>query len=230
MHEFAAGKKTGWIHLFGQSQQKRPLVWLMAGDMTEETVAQWEAILLPKIAQGVCAPFALAGFGPVEWNCDYAPWPLETPDGRCFGEGAEQLLMEARQHFLPSAQTQFAFDGRVYVLGYSLGGLAALYFAARADWAGCGSCSGSLWYPGFVEWLAERPPRCPVYLSLGGKEKNTRDPLMACVEERTRAAYDLLRRHTKTTFAHEPGGHFRDTAQRLCNATLWLLGDQFQKS
>lgn len=223
-------QRKGWLYLFGQGDAPRPLVWLMAGEMTQERLTELEAILLPQIAKGKCRAFALAGFEPVDWFHDYAPWPLETPDGRRFGNGADELLRFAQESFLPETEKRFCSDGRRYVLGYSLGGLAAMYFASQAEWAGCGSCSGSLWYPGFVEWLRAHPPGCPVYLSLGGKEKNTRDPLMARVEDCTRAAHELLRPHIKTAFTLEPGGHFRGTARRLSNAIMWLMNDQSRKS
>lgn len=220
MQYFEAGSRRGWVHLFGQGKEPRPLVWLMAGEMTQEAIGQWETLLA-----GKCRPFALAGFEPVDWDSDYAPWPLETPGGRCFGSGADALFAYAKESFLPQAQKQFDWNGQSYVLGYSLGGLAALYFAGQHSFAGCGSCSGSLWYPGFVDWLKDHRPDCPVYLSLGGKEKNTRDALMARVEDCTKAVYDLLRPQVKTAFAHEPGGHFREVPQRLCHAIEWLLGN-----
>ena len=223
------GEKEVWMHLFGSDEAPLPLVWLMAGDTTQERMDEMEEILLPLITQGKCRPFMLAGFGPVAWDHDYAPWPLETPDGRHFGNGADELLRFAWDQFLPAVQQQFAHSGETFPVGYSLGGLAALYFAGLNEWAGCGSCSGSLWYPGFADWLQAHAPRFPVYLSLGGKEKNTKDPLMAQVENCTRAVHDLLRPITKTTFVHEPGGHFRDTAQRLANAIVWLLSHQSRK-
>jgi len=231
MQCFEADEKQGWIHRFGAGDAPVPLVWLMAGDMTRDTIAKLEAILLPQIEAGACRPFALCGFGPVDWDSDYAPWPLETPEGRRFGNGADALLAWAQSVFLPSAKAQTACSGECFVVGYSLGGLAALYAAGQGGWAGCGSCSGSTWYPGFVDWIKSHPPRCPVYLSLGGKEKNTRDPLMAQVEDCTKAIHDDLRSLIPTTFVHEPGGHFKAIEQRLSNAILWLLRvDQSRKS
>ncbi len=231
MHYFEAGEKQGWLHRFGAGDAPVPLVWLMAGEMTPDTICKLETLLLPQIEAGACRPFALCGFGPVEWDNDYAPWPLETPDGRRFGNGAEALITYARTVFLPSAKAQFACSGKCFVVGYSLGGLTALYAAGQSEWAGCGSCSGSAWYPGFVEWFRAHPPLCPVYLSLGGKEKNTRDPLMAQVEDCTKAIHDYLRPLIPTTFVHEPGGHFKAIEQRLANAILWLLrADQSRKS
>jgi len=221
---FQAGGREGWLHPIGPQTGELPLVWLLAGEMTQERLAEMESILLAQIAQGKCRPFVLAGFGPVDWDRDYAPWPLKTQDGRRFGSGAQALTEYALQVFLPAAKAYFCSNGERYAVGYSLGGLAALYTGAQGQWTGVGSCSGSLWYPGFVEWFKQHPPRCPVYLSLGGKEKNTRDPLMARVEECTRAVYEQLRGQNKTAFVHEPGGHFRDTAQRLSHAITWLLG------
>ena len=228
---FAAGEKQGWLHLFGAGDAPVPLVWLMAGEMTPDMIGRMESMLLPQIEAGVCRPFALCGFGPVDWDHDYAPWPLETPGGRRFGDGADALFIFAQSIFLPAAKAKFACSGECCVVGYSLGGLAALYAAGLGEWAGCGSCSGSTWYPGFTDWIKDHPPRCPVYLSLGGKEKNTRDPLMARVEECNKAIYDFLCPRVPTTFVHEPGGHFKAVEQRLANAILWLLKtDQSRKS
>ena len=69
--------QKGWIHPVGESDEPRPLVWLMAGEMTEERLAELEAVLLTQIKTGACRPFVLAGFDPVDWDQDYAPCPLK---------------------------------------------------------------------------------------------------------------------------------------------------------
>ena len=215
-----------WLRLVGSSSGARPLVWLMAGYQDSSQLEELTALLETSVAQGRCIPFAIAGVSPGSWNDAYSPWPLDLPDGRRFGGQADALMQLTESQLLPEVQKLFGFDGRRFAVGYSLGGLAALYYAAHGGWNGCASCSGSLWYPGFPEWLASHVPCCPVYFSLGGKEKNTRDPLMARVEECTQSACALLRPEVKTTFVHEPGGHFRGTAQRLVHAVEWLLSPE----
>jgi len=220
MKNFDAGEKSCWMQQIVPG--RGPLVWLMAGGRNEELVGEIMRLLQPAIENAEIPSFALAGLEQVNWDEDYAPWPLITPQGRRFGCGAGAQLTLAEETLWPAIAPQT--DGRIFAVGYSLGGLSALYFAGLTDkLAGCASCSGSLWYPGFTDWLRQHRPCRPVYLSLGGKEKNTRDPLMARVEECTREAYELFRPHGKTVFVHEPGGHFHGTAQRLAHAIEWLL-------
>lgn len=76
----------------------------------------------------------------------------------------------------------------MYLCGYSLGGLFALYADALWDeprLCGAASCSGSTWFPGWLEFQRLHPLRGRIFLSLGGKEKNSPDPLMAQVEQTT---------------------------------------------
>ena len=80
--------------------------------------------------------------------------------------------------------------------GYSLGGLTALYALYQTDSFGwIASLSGSLWYDGFCEYMEkERPLRreVNVYLSLGKKERLSRNPRMGKVAECTERARQIL--------------------------------------
>lgn len=192
-----------------------PAVILLAGDAAETISAVREA--LDAAGTPTCR---LAAFDAVDWDADYTPWKVESSRG--FSGGADALIPA-----LERAIEQLRSDGatRVYLVGYSLGGLAALYFHTKLLADGCASCSGSLWYPNFIEYLKVNPPRGAVYFSLGGKEKNTRDELMSTIEDRTGDAYGLCKKTAaRAVFNHEPGGHFRDTNGRMARGIAWLLG------
>ncbi len=166
-------------------------------------------------------PCRLAAPDSVDWDADYTPWRAVTPDGRAFGGGADAILP-----ILSREMDMLRLEGAasVYLAGYSLGGLAALYFHTKLSSDGCACCSGSLWYPGFIDYFRENPPGGDVYFSLGGKEKNTRDELMSTIEDRTREAYALCQKTARrTVFNHEPGGHFRDTYGRMARGIAWLI-------
>ena len=109
---------------------------------------------------------------------------------------------------------------KAIIAGYSLAGLFALYactVSSRFD--ACVSASGSLWYEGFDTWLKEHPVQCDyVFLSLGDNEKNTRNPRMAKVEEKTREAFELISGYTACELQMNPGGHFNDPEGRLRRA------------
>ena len=219
------GDRSGWYVPIGTDQaQTAPLVLLLAGDYSEPLLTEVQTLLQPALAQQKLPPFWLAGLEPVEWDRDYSPWYGEdTAAGRVFAGEADQYGERLMTALLPQLRRHTASTGEVYGLGYSLGGLAALYFHSRYAWAGCGSCSGSFWYPGWLDYLAEHLPGGQVYLSLGGKEKNTRHPLMCHIEEDTAAVKKLLAPHAQVTFVHEPGGHSHQIAQRLSHALAWLL-------
>ena len=193
---------------------------------------------MPQIEAGKVRPFVLALYGPIEWDADYSPWYATALQGREFAGNAPQYLDFIQYRLLPYLKESFPLSGEVYTLGYSLGGLAALYYYFELGFAGCISCSGSLWYPGFQDYcreqiekkLQEKEMRIKdsVYFSLGGKEKNTTDPSMCHIEEDTRWTYEAFQKVAQTTFVHEPGGHMCKVERRLAHGLIWLLSDKKQ--
>ena len=175
------------------------------------------------ILSGGNRPLVLAEFGAIDWDNDYTPWAADASGGRHFGGGAGRLA-----GFLPIFTAALAerfgeFSG-VYHCGYSLGGLFALYTAC-ADEQVCGaaSCSGSMWYPGWTDFLAAHPMHGRIYLSLGGKEKNAADPLMASIEDKTAEVKRIVARTAEVSFVQERGGHFSRIPERIARGILWLL-------
>ncbi len=196
---------------FGEPAAGSPLVVMLAGGgvPTDE--------FLNKLAGEGAPPLWIASPSEVDWDRDYTPWPVDAGGGRAFSGGADAfgesvaaLCGEMRRELCP---------GAVYIVGYSLGGLAAMYFQTKMAFDGCGCCSGSAWYPRWIEYLEQNPPRGKIYISLGGKEKNTRDVLMASVAEATELMRRICERSAEAVFfRNEPGGHFRDPDGRLARA------------
>ena len=163
-----------------------------------------------------------------DWNREMTPW--EAPalnQGQRFGGGAESFLasvlkaVESAVAELPEAPTD------VYLMGYSLGGLFALWAGTRTDvFSGVASVSGSLWYDGFTDYLAANPCLARrVYLSLGEKEPNARDARMQTVGERTLRAEAILREQGReVVFRWNNGGHFTEPIKRMDDALRWLIG------
>ncbi len=222
--EIALNEKNGWLVPIGTDQaQQAPVVVLFAGNRSPDLVSECQAILQIAIEQQKIPAFYLAGLEPVDWDRDYSPWPAKDAyTDRVFAGEADYLGKVMTEEFLPKCQ----FAAPVYLLGYSLGGLAALYYASRYDFAGCGSCSGSFWYPGWLDYLQDHRFGGHVYLSLGGKEKNTRHPLMRQIEADTAEVKNILSPQAKVTFVHERGGHSHQIPQRLAHAIIWLLSEK----
>jgi len=166
---------------------------------------------------------ALAEFGEIDWDTDYSPWEAEGSGGRHFGGGADRLVRFIPQ-LIGELEGRYGAFSAVYFCGYSLGGVFALYAASvmRERVTGAASCSGSMWFPGFIRYLEAHPLGGKIYLSLGGKEKNSPDPMMASVEQRTTEARRIISKTADVTFVHEAGGHFSKIPQRICRAISCL--------
>ena len=163
---------------------------------------------------------AVSGF---DWNDMLSPWPAEKvfAKGDDFGGRADELLAA----LLPKTAR---YDRTRHIAGYSLAGLFAVYAACRTDlFAGCASVSGSLWFPGFAEWLEDHPVQCRrLYLSVGDKEKKTKNPLMSSVETKTEQIAAMFSGKMPVRFETNPGNHFFPPRERMARAVSWLTGSQ----
>lgn len=166
-----------------------------------------------------------------DWNADLSPWaaPACFRGGEGFAGNAPQRLKWLLQA-VPFVEEGLS-DAPRAVLGYSLAGLFALWAAAQCDLFNMtASVSGSLWFDGFDDYLAAHANRFAgkkVYLSLGDREAKTRNPRLACVQERTEAARELLSAAgAYSIFELNPGNHFAEPAARCARAAAWLMQEQ----
>lgn len=169
-----------------------------------------------------------------EWNKDLSPWDADAvfkgePD---FKGGADDYLMKLTEEIIPGTIKEHGLEPSVtYVAGYSMAGLFALYSLYITDvFNGAASCSGSLWFPGFREFVFEKDfaaSPSKIYMSLGDREAKTKNKVMATVEDNTKAIaerYRLL--GTDVLFEMNQGGHFTDPALRTAKGIAFLIDDQ----
>ena len=175
--------------------------------------------------------FTLAAVSGLCWEDDLTPWaipPIAKGQAPCAGK-ADAYLGQLTGSILPEVLEALPTAPAYVVLaGYSLAGLFALYAMVRTDvFARVASASGSLWYPGFVEYArSHAPARKPdaLYLSLGDREGRTRNPLMRPVEDNTRQLAEYYRGlGIPMTLEMNPGGHFNDPNGRMARAIAWIL-------
>ena len=117
--------------------------------------------------------FRLLALQVADWNRDLSPWPAPPVFGKApFGNGAKETLQEVLTFTADPAK-------KYYLGGYSLAGLFALWAACEsAVFRGIAAASPSVWFPAFCDYLKEKTFQSPcVYLSLGDKEKKTRNPV-----------------------------------------------------
>ena len=179
------------------------------------------------------ADFALAAVSGLRWNDELTPWPAPPIARRrepSAGQADEYIGLLTGQ-IVPAILAELPEKpAYIAITGYSLAGLFALYALYRTDaFARAASASGSLWYPGFVEYarthaFARRPDR--LYISLGDREGRTRNPIMRPVEENTRILAEAYRQAgLRTILEMNPGGHFNEPDRRTARAIAWMLDD-----
>ncbi len=172
---------------------------------------------------------SLLAFPAEDWDRDLTPWRapgLRGKDPEFGGEAA--AFLEALLRAVAEAEAALPEKPETKLLmGYSLGGLFALWAGTRTDaFPLLASVSGSLWFDGWCGYLAEHPCRAgKVYLSLGEKEPKARNPRMARVGECTEKTAELLRAAgTEAAMEWNPGGHFNEPEARMAKAARALIG------
>ena len=197
MHtQVISGNRGTWIF---EKEHHAVTVFVPSESPTKEECSQ----LADHISGQTAIPFRLVLFPISSWDRDLTPWPAAPVFKNQHLDGlASQTLSQLMNEYVPAYS-----DPANLIAGYSLAGLFSLWAMTQTQvFQGAASCSGSLWYPDFAEWLESHPVHCgTVYLSLGDQEKKARNPLMASVEEKTDRVYGLIRSYARCTFEMNPG-------------------------
>lgn len=193
-----------------------------------------EAAKTTALVEQSCAgeDYLLVLFESGNWNCDFSPWPAPPVYGReAFPGGGAATLRWIQNEALPFLENSgwMKPEAKRYLAGYSLAGLFALWsYLESGRFDGAASCSGSLWFPGWMDYLYDRKNVCRgnVYLSLGNKEEQTRNAVMAAVGDHTRATYEFLKQQPgirQIALEWNKGGHFANPEERLAKGIVQLL-------
>ena len=175
--------------------------------------------------------FTLVAISDLDWNHDMVPWdsPSAFKNAKPCTGGADDYLRLPTEEIIPTAERKIAGVPRWRgIAGYSLAGLFALYAIYQTDvFSRVGCMSGSLWFPGFKEYIfSHEPKRRPdcIYFSLGDKEAKTRNPVLKTVQENTeeiRAFYQS--KGIDTEFQLNAGNHFAHGIEWTAAGIQWLL-------
>ena len=188
-------------------------------------------LLLEACEQVECEGFNLVTISGLHWNQELSPWPVETvvsKDDRFTG-GAPELLPLLTDEIVPQVERLLDVPPAWRCLaGYSLAGLFAVWAAHHTDlFTRILSASGSMWYPGWLEYAREHETAVPLqgaYLSVGEQESTSRNAVLQTVGERTQAVAALLTGHgIPTKFELNPGNHFKNPPLRVVKGIKWLL-------
>ena len=219
---FEIGGKT--VFVFHSNRPGSPVIYL--NTYSDERQKIYEAVQ----ATG-CPPFTLVTVSNLAWNHDMAPWdsPAAFKKGEPFIGGADNYLQLLVEEIIPRAEKELA-EPPVWrgIAGYSLAGLFALYAIYRTDvFSRVGCMSGSLWFPGFKEYIFSHEPKSRpdcIYFSLGDKEAKTRNPVLKTVQENTEEIQTFYQnKGIDTVLQLNPGNHFVRGIERTVVGIQWLL-------
>lgn len=183
-----------------------------------------------------CGTFMLLSVAVGDWNDDLTPWPAPplAKNDEPFKGGAGNylhILVDGIKPFMDEHYRTKPEPSNNALIGYSLGGLTALYALYKTDVFGkIGILSGSLWYDGWDEFMDSHKPInafCRVYMSLGKGEEHNRNQRMAKVGDCTRKAAIMLKDQLECKeniiLEWNDGGHFKEIPKRFEKAMLKLL-------
>lgn len=232
--------------------EKKVIICCISDDVMSDTNNLMQEFEKMCVEAGECFDAELIFFKTPDWMGDYSPWSARierTPGDKeqLFAGRAGRSLERLKREVLPDIYIKHP-GAKIYLAGYSLAGLFALWAIAHETdsrlFAGCVCCSGSLWFPGFVDYFKARllseNSVCSgeesddrmtygyglkVYISLGGKE-SLGGGVMSSIEKDTRAVEGILGRSPlvkEHTFEMNKGGHFANPDGRLIKGIKWIL-------
>lgn len=203
--------------------------------------------------------FMLVAYEVEDWDAYFSPWYTEMENNkRIFLGNGNQTLHWLLEQCIPYVEEIYIKQivkkdniannhdkikkNNRYLVGYSLAGLFSLWaFYECKQFEGVASCSSSLWYPGWKEYIMHKDfiNGGKVYFSLGKKEEKTRNSMMAQIGEVTRFQYNKIassiyerqrvneslnrKSNIQTILEWHEGGHFHQVEQRIAKGIAWLL-------
>ena len=220
----SAGVSQEAVRTFGNPHSDTFLIQMV--DDHDLEVIDKEVALTAELSGGqdFCLKAVKAGC----WNDDLSPWPAPAVFGdEDFGDGAAATLEYVLENIVPTAEERESKGiRRVFIGGYSLAGLFALWAGYQTDrFDGIAAASPSIWFPGFTEYMQNNEIHADaVYLSLGDREEKTRNPVMSRVGDAIREAVAILNESGRDCVLEwNKGNHFKNTDLRTAKAFAWLM-------
>ena len=171
--------------------------------------------------------FCLVAIKVDNWNDDLSPWKAPAVFGKDdFGGNADVTLSKVLEYINTEV---FAGENQaeinLYIGGYSLAGLFALWAAYQTDvFKGVAAASPSVWFPGIEEYISQNDIKSSaVYLSLGDKESKTKNKTMAQVGDNIQRIYKILDTKVDANLEWNEGNHFKGLDLRTAKAFAWVL-------
>ena len=209
------------FHLDISTCDSNRICYIILPEKLKESEKEW----LDRMAEVYSANMVvISGF---DWENDLTPWKAPGLKTGEFGGKAQTFLDILIGDLVVSIENSLRINRpERFICGVSLSGLFALWASCKNDmFKGVASVSGSFWYDGFKEWISENRPNSEIfYLSLGEKEKESKNPRLASVDEATKHIYGLLNTvGADVRFEYNEGNHFGPLIERIEKAITNIL-------
>ena len=162
-----------------------------------------------------------------DWQGELSPWAAPAIFGKHdFAGNASLLLSELESFWMWFEKDNQIETNQLYLCGYSLAGLFSLWASSQTNlFKKIAAVSPSVWYLNFVEYMQQNPIQTrEVYMSLGDKEANAKNKVMATVKDCFDAVIQILQKQDiALTYEYNPGNHFQDVKLRMTKGIQQLL-------
>ena len=162
-----------------------------------------------------------------DWQGELSPWVAPAIFGKHdFAGNASLLLSELESFWMWFEKDNQIETNQLYLCGYSLAGLFSLWASSQTNlFKKIAAVSPSVWYLNFVEYMQQNPIQTrEVYMSLGDKEANAKNKVMATVKDCFDAVIQILQKQDVVlTYEYNPGNHFQDVELRMKKGIQKLL-------
>lgn len=162
-----------------------------------------------------------------DWQGELSPWSAPAIFGKHdFAGNADKFLAELEGFWKWFKDEHNIESNQMYLCGYSLAGLFALWASSQTNlFTKIAAVSPSVWYFNFVEYMQQNPIQTrEVYMSLGDKEANAKNKVMATVKDCFEAVIQIIQKQNiSLTYEYNPGNHFQDVELRMMKGIQQLL-------
>lgn len=215
------------MNVFSTQNPTNAPVFIRVLDMSHGETAE---SLFEEIKAITNKDFSLVVSDVTDWNARFSPCPAPAVFGKeAFGGKGNDTLRFLENEFLPEIKSKFP-ESEVFLTGYSLAGLFPLWALYESDkFNGAVCCSSSLWFDEWDEYASSHRIKFPttIYMSLGAREKKTKNKTMAKLGDRTRRQAEILKNDPnveKLFFEWNEGGHFDEPLKRVAKGIAGIMG------
>ena len=209
------------VHLDISINESNRICYIVLPEKLKESEKEW----LDRMADTLSANMVVVSN--LDWESDLTPWKAPGLKAGEFAGKAQSFLDILAADLLVNVESSLRINKvERFFCGVSLSGLFGVWASCRRElFEGVASVSGSFWYDGFTEWMANHPSSANrFYFSLGEKEKDGKNTRLAAVQEETDKVIAMLKAAGKeVVFEYNEGNHFGPLIERIEKAITNIL-------